>query len=115
QERSELVAERPRDAAERSDEIATVLQSAVVGDSPRRLERQLVRRRRLRGPAANQLLVGHPIERVVDLDRGEARRVIRQHLRCGKVRWIKAALPFGIVVAGRSDPDHGGAPTVDYI
>src|SRR5204863_2107049 len=73
----------------------------------RRLERQLVRRRNLRGPSGDQLVGRHPIERVIDLHRRKARRVVRQHLRRGEIGGIEAALPLGIVVTGSTDPDHG--------
>ena len=106
QKGTELVAEGAGDAAEGLDELAAVLQTTVVRDAARSLQRELERRRRLRGPAAHELFARHPVERVVDFDRRKPRRVIRKHLRRRKIRGIEAALPLRVVVAGRSDPDH---------
>jgi hypothetical protein len=99
QQRPQLVAERAGHAAKRLDELAAVLQPAVVGDPPRCLQRELVGRRRLRRPPADELLVRHAVEGVVDLNRRKARGVVRQHLRRRKIGGIEVALPFGVVVA----------------
>ena len=106
QQRAELVAERPGDFAEPRDRVARILQPAVMGDPPRRLERDLIRRRRLRGPAGDEFLGRHPVERVVDLDRRKTRGVVRQHLRRGEIGGIETSLPLGVVVAGGADPNH---------
>src|SRR5687767_15016602 len=79
QQRSEFVVERASDTAERLDQLSAIFQSAVVRDPARRFERQLVRRRRLRGPSADQHLVRHTVERVVDFDGGKPRGIVRQH------------------------------------
>ena len=66
----------------RSRGSAQSLSRCVVRDPLRRLQGQLEPLRRL--PALHppsSLLVRHAIERVVDLDGGEALRVVRQHLR----------------------------------
>src|SRR6185295_9669386 len=68
---------------------------------------QLVRRRRLRRPAAHQLLVRHPVKRVVDLDGREPRRVVGQHLRRREIRRIEGALPLRVVITRGPNPDHG--------
>ena len=106
QQRAKLVAQAAGHLTEPADERGDVLQPAVMRDPPRRLQRQFVRRWRLRRPPGDQLLVRHPVERVVDLDRGKAGGIVRQHLGGGQIARIETAFPFGIVVAGGSDPDH---------
>src|SRR5437867_7721619 len=103
---AELVPERSGNRAERPDQIAGVLQTIVVRNTSGRLQRELIRGRRLVGPSTRQLLVGHPVEGVVDLDRRKSRGVVRQHFGRGKIGGVKAALPFTIVVARCADPNH---------
>src|SRR2546430_8429439 len=107
QQRPKLVAERAGHLTERAHERRAILEPAVVRDSPWRLEGELEGRRGLAGPAVDELLGRHSVERVVDLNGLEPRRIVRQHLRCREIGRIEATLPFGVVVAGGADPDHG--------
>src|SRR5215216_7824029 len=78
-----------------------------------RLQRQLESVRSGLAPAVDDLFRRRAIERVVDLDRGKALRVVRQHLCRGQRLRIEAAFPFGIVVAERAHPHH--ASTVKHM
>src|SRR5229473_7485456 len=106
QQGAELVAERACYPTKSVDELAAVLQTTVVGDTPRRFERDLVRLRCLSSPTCDQLFVRHPVKRVIDLDGRKPGGIVRQHLRRGQIRRIEAALPFGVVVTGGANPDH---------
>ena len=88
------LAERASHLAERGDRGSRVLQTAVMRDPPRRLERQPVRRRGLRRPSAHDLLGRHSIEGVVDLDAVQSARVIRQELLFRKALRIEDGPPF---------------------
>src|SRR5262249_28846235 len=63
-------------------------------------------------PPGDGLGVGHPVERVVDLHRGKALRVVRQHLAGGELLRIEGASPLRIVVARRADTNHGDWPAI---
>src|SRR5262249_41248925 len=56
------------------------------------------------GPSGKDLFVRHAVKRVVDRHSRKPRGVVGQHLRGGKFGWIKAAAPFGVVVARGADP-----------
>src|SRR5215510_14038480 len=71
-----------------------------------------IARRRLRIPSCDGLGVGHPVERVVDLHRGKAFRVVRQHLAGGELLRIESASPLRVVVARRADANHGDWPAM---
>src|SRR6476660_9377141 len=90
EERAQLILECASNGTEPSDQIAAVSETAVVRNAPGSFQREFERPRSLRRPATHELLVRHPIERVVDLDGWEPRRVVRQHLRSWQIRWIEA-------------------------
>src|SRR5262249_41213477 len=66
---------------------------------------QLESVRGLAAPPGKNLLVGHPIKGVVDLDRREALGVVGEHLRGGHLLRVEASPPLGIVVTGGPDPE----------
>ena len=75
----------------------------VVGDAAWRLERKAEAVRRSCAPAGEQLLVGHAVEGVIDLDAGKALGVVREHLVGAELLRIEAPAPLRIVVARCSD------------
>jgi hypothetical protein len=79
-----------------------------VRDALWSLERELEILRRRFIPAIQRFLVGHSVIGVVDLDRGKAFRVVRQHLRGWQFLRIEASLPLGIVITGGADEDGHG-------
>ena len=105
QQRAELRAERRGRLEELPHRVGAVAQPPIVRDPLRRLQRELVAIRRGLVPAVENLLVRRAVEGVVDLDGREPLGVVRQHLRRRHRLRIEAALPLGIVVAGRTDPD----------
>src|SRR5690606_32651406 len=109
EQRTELRPELRRGLREVTKRIGAVLEPRIVRDALRRLQRQLVARWRLLIPTLKRLLVGHPIVRVIDLDRREALRVIAQHVRRRDLLRVETPFPLGIIVTGRADPDSHGS------
>src|SRR5262249_43551073 len=103
EQHAELRSERGGGPAERPGEVLAALQSRIVRDAPWRLEREGEAVRRAVRPAFEQCLGWHPVEGVVDLDRGEALGIVGEHLARGELLGIERAAPFGVVVAGGAD------------
>jgi hypothetical protein len=103
QGRPELFTERGRALDQVPDQLGRVPELGVVGDLLRRLEREPELGRDLSGPVEQVLLPRHPIERVVDLDRGEFRGVEREAVLVRELLRIEEALPLLERVTGGSD------------
>src|SRR5581483_3373366 len=80
QQRAEFRPERAGDPQEITQILLTVAQAGIVRDAFGSLESQPEALRSLLGPPGENLLVGHPIEGVVDLDTRESFGIKRQHL-----------------------------------
>src|SRR4029077_16869572 len=96
EQRTQLWTQGSCDPAETVHPLRAVLQPAVVRDAPRPLQRQLVGVWRLSRPSSHQFLVGHAVERVVDLDGRKSSGVVGQHLGSRQIRRIEAAFPLWI-------------------
>src|SRR3954449_4693269 len=57
----------------------------------------------LLGPAGQHCFCGYAIERVVDLDRAESLRIVRQHLFSAELGGVEAPSPFRIGPAAGAD------------
>src|SRR5205807_5862935 len=100
---AELVAERTRGVAEVAQRLVDAAQPREVRDPLRHLEDVGEARGGGRRPAGDRLLVRHPVERRVDLDRREALHVVREHLRRGKLLGVEGSPPLRVVVPRRPD------------
>ena len=96
-------AERFRGPAEGLQRVFAALKLGVVRDASRRLEREGEAVRRSCCPSGEQLLGRHPVEGVIDFNRGKALGVIGQHLVGAELLGIEGSAPFGIVVAAGAD------------
>ncbi len=111
EQRTEMGPQKPRAVAEEIQRVAAGVdpEARVVRDPARRLERVGERRWRLIVPGRRGLGRGHPVERVVDLDRVKPRRVKPEHLRRREALRVEMPSPFRIVVPRRADVDvHDG-------
>ena len=105
-----LVAERVTDAEEVTHHVVRVLEAGMVGDALGRLDAEGEPVGDGRGPFDDDAFLGHAVEGVVDLDRGETRRVVREHLGRRQGLGVEGTLPLGEGVAAGADVDaHGGS------
>src|SRR5580698_7127534 len=91
EENAELGAERVGGLHEVLQQLLAVLEPGGVSDALRRLQCELERLRRRLAPTRENFRVGRAIKGVVDLDRIEALRVVREHLCGGELLRIEAA------------------------
>src|SRR5580658_463050 len=112
EDRAELRSERSRGLQEILRQVCAVLEPGDVRDALGRFERQFEILRSLALPAGENFLVRRAIKSVVDLDRGQRLRVVRQHLRRRELLRVEAAFPLRVVITGGSNPDgrHGRRP-----
>ena len=80
QHASEAVREQPARRHEPSDVLLHVLEPLPVGDPLVGLQREHEARASSLAPPLDRLLGGEPAERVVDLDRGQLRGVVVEHV-----------------------------------
>ena len=112
EERPQLWAECPGGVDEVAERLVHVLEAGVVGDPPGHLEGKREPGRGLGIPGRDRFGVRHPVEGVVDLYRGEALRVVGEHLIGRELLGVEGAAPLRIVVPGCPDPDRHD-PTLD--
>ncbi len=107
QGRSQPLSQRRGDPQEIPERLLGSLKPVVVGDALGRLQREPELRRDLAGPGQQDALARHPIERVVDLHRGQSLRVGAEHPVVREARRIEASFPFleGVAAgAGQNAP-----------
>ena len=108
EDRPEPRAQRRGDAEEVAELLAAVLEPLDVGDALRGLDHEGEALRHLRRPGVEQGAVRHPVEGVVDLDRGKPLGVEAQHVGVLEVLGVEAALPLLVAVAAGPHPQlHG--------
>src|SRR5690606_38549704 len=110
--RTARAAERFRDAEQVRRRLLDLTESLDVRDQSRRLERELESRWHTLRPLPKRRLVRQAIERVVQLDRVEPLRVVRQHVGLLHLLRIEGASPFLVAEAARSRADtHVRSPS----
>src|SRR5206468_9949793 len=118
-ERRKLKENRPELSAEgrgHIEEAGHILlrsdQSLLMRDPLRRFQNERERIRDLLRPLRQHLLLGHAIERVVDLYGVEAAGVELQHFVRRKIFRIKASLPLLVTVAAGANANPHGVTIV---
>ena len=92
-----------------SGQLLAVLQSRVVSNATRSLQREAEFLWRHLGPSGQKTFGRHPVEGVVDLDRWQPLGIVRKHLLRREPLGIEASLPLRIVVPRGTHPKGGPA------
>src|SRR5690554_4904372 len=99
---AELVTEHMHRVEEATGVVLAIREAFDVRDPAAQLDREAKVRRNLVSPPLEQRLLRKSVERVVDLDGRQPRRVIGEHVGRGESRRVEAALPLLVRESARA-------------